>query len=144
MSVHHLLALLKKVRRTGRGRWVACCPAHNDHNPSLSLRELDDGRVLMKCFAGCAVYDVVSCVGLDLSDLFPPGEIEFGKSKRERRPFHAADILRCIATEALVVAMTATSLQAGAPSENDRKRLLLAVQRIYQAMDAGGISHDRR
>jgi hypothetical protein len=141
MSAEKLLERLKKVRCTGRGRWVACCPAHNDHNPSLSLRELDDGRVLMKCFAGCAVYDVVSCVGLDLSDLFPRREIVFGKGRPERRPFPAADVLRCIASEALVVMASAKSLLAGPLSEFDRKRLNVAVARIYEAMDAGGISH---
>jgi len=141
MSAEKLLERFKKVRCTGRGRWVACCPAHDDHSPSLALRELDDGRVLVHCFAGCSAHEVVSAVGLDLGDLFPPRKIGFGNGKPERRPFHAADILRCIATEALVVAMAATRLQAGAPAGNDRKRLLLAVQRIYQAMDAGGISH---
>ena len=95
----------------------------------------------MNCFAGCSVYDVVSCVGLDLSDLFPPREIGFGKGRPERRPFPATDILRCIASEALVVMTSAKSLLAGPLSEFDRKRLNVAVARIYEAMDAGGISH---
>jgi 5S rRNA maturation endonuclease (ribonuclease M5) len=32
---------------------VACCPAHDDRNPSLSLKDADDGRVLVHCHAGC-------------------------------------------------------------------------------------------
>src|SRR5688500_12972038 len=101
MSAAELLTRLKKVKRVGTDRWIACCPAHNDHSPSLALRELDDGRILLHCFAGCNVHEVVSSVGLELTDLFPPQELEFGQGKPERRPFSAADILRCIAFEAL-------------------------------------------
>jgi phage/plasmid primase-like uncharacterized protein len=39
-------------RKSGHG-WIARCPAHNDHNPSLSISEADDGTVLVHCFAGC-------------------------------------------------------------------------------------------
>lgn len=39
-------------RRVGSG-WSAPCPAHDDRHPSLSVGEGDDGRVLVKCFAGC-------------------------------------------------------------------------------------------
>ncbi|SFO12260.1 DNA primase [Nitrosospira briensis] len=140
MSIHHLLSLLNKVKRTGSGRWVAACPAHDDRNPSLALRELDDGRVLLHCFAGCAAHEIVSSVGLQLTDLFPTGEIKDGKGKPERRPFPAADILRCIAFEALVVAVVATTRLAGPLSDTDHNRLMLAVTRIHEALAAGGIS----
>lgn len=141
MSAAKLLARVEKVKRTGRNRWTACCPAHDDHNPSLVIRELDDGRLLVHCFAGCAVHEVVGAIGLDLSDLFPTREIEDGKGKPEGRPFPAIDILRCIASEALIVMLAAKSLLAAPLSEVDHKRLILAVTRIYQAMDAGGVSH---
>jgi putative DNA primase/helicase len=39
-------------RRSGRG-WIACCPAHDDRDPSLSIADGADGRVLLTCFAGC-------------------------------------------------------------------------------------------
>jgi len=40
-------------RGAGPGRWVASCPAHEELSPSLSIRELEDGRVLLHDFAGC-------------------------------------------------------------------------------------------
>jgi putative DNA primase/helicase len=40
-------------RKSGVG-YMACCPAHKDRNPSLSLRDSADGRVLVYCHAGCA------------------------------------------------------------------------------------------
>lgn len=140
MSIDDVLLLLDRVKRTGKGRWIACCPAHKDRSPSLSIRELNDGRVLMHCFAGCNVHEIVSSVGLELTDLFPPRAVPDGKSKPERRPFHAEDILRCIAFEALVVVMAATSLLTGPLTDIDRARLILAASRIHEALAAGGIS----
>jgi putative DNA primase/helicase len=48
------------ARRSGSG-WTAPCPAHDDRNPSLSIRE-DGGKVLVKCHAGCAQRDVVAAL----------------------------------------------------------------------------------
>jgi hypothetical protein len=53
-------------RRTGR-TWMACCPAHDDKTPSLAIRDGVDGKVLVKCHAGCsqeAVIDALRRKGL--------------------------------------------------------------------------------
>lgn len=39
-------------RRTG-SHWMAPCPAHEDKSPSLSIRDTDDGKILVHCHAGC-------------------------------------------------------------------------------------------
>jgi hypothetical protein len=57
-------------RRRG-DQWSALCPAHNDKEPSLSLREGDDGRALVKCHAGCTPEAVVAALGLSMAALFP-------------------------------------------------------------------------
>jgi len=142
MSADTLLSRLDGVQRTGQDKWLAKCPGHEDRSPSLSIREIEDGRVLVHCFAGCSVHEIVSSVGLDMSDLFPPRAIEDGKGKPERRPFPAADILRAIAFESTLVVIAAADLAAGRPfTEADRARLVLAVSRIQAALTAGGISH---
>lgn len=143
VSADNLLSTLDGVKRTGQGKWLAKCPSHEDRSPSLSIRELDDGRVLVHCFAGCSVHEVVSSVGLELTDLFPPREIESGNGKPERRPFPAADILRAIAFESTLVLIAAADLLAGNPfNEADRARLALAASRIQAALSAGGIRHE--
>jgi len=38
-------------RKSGDG-WVANCPAHEDHRPSLSIQE-KNGKVLVHCFSSC-------------------------------------------------------------------------------------------
>jgi hypothetical protein len=47
------------------------CPAHQDKNPSLSITEGQDGRVLVKCHGGCETDAVCAAVGLKISDLMP-------------------------------------------------------------------------
>ncbi|MGC2517863.1 MAG: DNA primase [Burkholderiales bacterium] len=134
MSADALLSRLDKVRQTGAGRWLARCPSHEDKTPSLSLREIDDGRVLVHCFAGCDVESVLAAVGLDFDALFPEKPIEH--AKRERRPFNAGDILACIGFEALVVSVAASALALGEPlTEVDRKRLLVAAARLEHAAE---------
>lgn len=46
------------------------CPAHDDDAPSGSIREGDDGRALVTCYAGCDTRDIVDALGLEMRDLF--------------------------------------------------------------------------
>jgi putative DNA primase/helicase len=48
-------------RRAGAG-WVARCPSHHDQNPSLSIGEGADGRVLIHCHAGCEQDKVIAAL----------------------------------------------------------------------------------
>src|SRR5947209_4356302 len=45
-------------RRVGVA-WIARCPAHDDRKPSLSIRDNNDGKVLVRCHAGCDQTQVV-------------------------------------------------------------------------------------
>jgi hypothetical protein len=123
-----VLGALTGVRRSGPDRWSAVCPAHADRRPSLSIRELDDGRVLVHCFGGCPVDEVVAGLGLQLEDLFPDRrDRALGSgAPRERKPWSAADLLRCASFESSVAVVVAADLLAGRPA--DRERLLQAAQ----------------
>lgn len=139
MSIDNLISRLDGSKRTGAGRYLAKCPAHEDSTASLSVRELDDGRILVHCFAGCDVHSVLGAVGLEMDALFPEREIQHGKP--ERRPFPAADALRAVGFEALVVYAAASALTEGsALPDADRERLLLATSRIQAALTAAGVT----
>lgn len=57
------------ARQSGKS-WIARCPAHDDRAPSLSIGEGHDGRVLLRCHAGCAVDAILQSLGLKVADLF--------------------------------------------------------------------------
>jgi len=73
--IEKILTCLDKVRSSGRGRFTARCPSHDDRSPSLSLCELHDGRILIHCFAGCSPVDILNSIGLEMVDLFPDGAL---------------------------------------------------------------------
>ena len=68
-DLNEILSKLRSVKPGGNG-YVALCPAHDDHDESLSISEGLDGRVLLKCHAGCSTEAVVDALGLSMADLF--------------------------------------------------------------------------
>lgn len=117
-----VLQRLDKVKAAGAGKWKACCPAHEDRDPSLSIREADDGKVLLHCWAGCLTADVLAAIGLTVRDLFS------GQGERfiHRGPSKAARQL-----EATVISIAVEQLRQGKPlSDEDRERFELAKRRL--------------
>ena len=134
-QVEQLLSRLARVK--GRnGSWTACCPAHDDKGPSLAVTEREDGRILMHCFAGCNISDVLGALGMDMSDLFPPKEKSFDAARPAIKPaFFASDLMRIIHVEALVVQIVAFDIAKGKPvNEETRERMLTAYERIDEAV----------
>ncbi len=83
-AVERVLSRLNGVRKSSGG-WRATCPGHDDRSPSLSISEGHDGRVLLKCFAGCSVESVVAGMGLAMSDLFPaPARVAVRQNPRSQ------------------------------------------------------------
>lgn len=85
----------EQITRALRGKWyrrygLACCPAHGDHKPSLTLADGTDGRLLMNCKAGCAFTDVLDALrGLGLVEgrgsFTPPSPSEIARREAEDR-----------------------------------------------------------
>jgi hypothetical protein len=127
-----ILDRLQGAKQTGAGRWIARCPAHEDRSPSLSIRETDDGRVLVHDFGGCESGDVLAAVGLSFADLFdrpldrhlPP----------VRGGFSARELLELISHEVTVAELLIADARARNLAETERTRLATACARITQAM----------
>lgn len=130
-----LLSRLEGIRPSGPGKYVARCPAHRDKHPSLAIKEADDGAVLVYCFSGCSVDEVVGAAGLELSELFPPRSPQ-GR-KPERRPFNASDLLSLAAWESLVASIIASDLAHGKPT--DRNRLITAAARLRRMAEVAHV-----
>jgi len=131
MNVETVLERLDKVKARGKGAWSACCPAHNDRSPSLSIREVDD-RLLLHCFSGCQIDEVVAAMGLELSDLM--GERDTDHSPKRRSYFNAKQVLDCIAQDATTVAILGSNLQSRPLSETEHQTLFDAVGRINASL----------
>ena len=87
MTIFDFLGRLQNVTG-GHGQYSAKCPAHDDRRASLRIAAGEDGRILVKCQAGCDVRDVVSSLGLTMEDLFP-GDGIHREPRRAKAPFIA-------------------------------------------------------
>jgi hypothetical protein len=88
-DLSELISRLDAVRRITDSRYMAKCPAHSDGDPSLSIKQLPDSRILIKCFAGCGALEVLEAVGLDWGALMPEdGLYEPVADRREREARH--------------------------------------------------------
>lgn len=131
MSVDILLSRLDKVRRRTPDQWSARCPAHDDKGPSLSIKALPDGRVLVHDFGGCAVDEVLGAVGLSLHDLFPANPGTSAAPLARRRLLTAGQALEVLVFEATLTATAAGNIAHGVElNDTDRARLLKAAGRI--------------
>ena len=69
--------------RAGAG-WTARCPAHDDRTPSLSLTDTKDGKLLVRCHAGCDQKDVIAA--LRGRGLWGEGRSRAGTWAQRRKP----------------------------------------------------------
>jgi len=135
-KLDQFISRLKKVRKNGDG-YVACCPAHEDDSPSLTVTE-KDGLVLAHCFAGCSIDEIVSSVGMNLSDLMPEND-GYQPKKHQRIYFNPYDVLAAVRDDMTVALVLAKDMQNGRalhPSES----LLLAklIGRMSAAIALAG------
>jgi hypothetical protein len=138
--IDELLGRLQKVKKAGPGKWVACCPAHEDRSPSLAIKEVD-GTILLHCFAGCETDDICGSLGVEVRDLFPPSEkrewsgekpVKFGPVHK----FSAIDALRALAGEGGVLCLLACDMAEGKVlGPDEQERLHTATIRILGAME---------
>lgn len=132
--IDKLLSRLDKVKTNGKHQYLACCPAHGDRTPSLSVKETPEGTILMHCFAGCAAVEIVQSVGLTLSDLFD-GKDEYVPPRR-RRYFNAYEALEALAVDVTTAHLIASDIyQTGECTAEQKQRLAAAARRIGNAKE---------
>ena len=131
-QVGKILSRLNKTKQMGQGRWIACCPAHEDKSPSLAIRETDDGTVLLHCYAGCDIASITSALGVSPSELFPkPTETHSVKGKHH---FDAYSALKALADDVLLILIAARMvIKREALSDSDIAKLSDAVFRLQEA-----------
>lgn len=135
-------AALVEGRAVGRNRFQARCPAHDDRSPSLNIREGQNGRVLLHCFAGCPPDAILGALGLAWADvngkpLSPEQRRQAAAqraqreaSERERRQAHSAACARLDRLERIADGLGAklARLPDDSPDGNALTRLFHQVQ----------------
>lgn len=125
-----ILSRLSGVKNTGRDKWLALCPSHDDRSPSLSIKQIDD-RILIRCFAGCGYLDVLAAIGLDASALFPDKVSNPSEKKKPAPRFNKAELFDIAISEAGILALGWNDLLVnGSVPDADRER----VQRAYSTV----------
>ena len=90
MTIREFRPLLRGVRGSDT-KFTAQCPAHNDRQNSLSVSlSKDYERILIHCFRGCDTEQILSSMGLRLSDLFTtarskPNNAELQRAKADMK-----------------------------------------------------------
>jgi hypothetical protein len=129
MDIDNFLSNFDKVKSTGSGKWIACCSAHPDMSPSLAIKQTDGGKLLLHCFSGCPVTDIVAAVGLELSDLMPTNP-SYQKGTKPPR-FNKYELFDRLAFEAVILSMAIRQLLAKEDlSPEDLSRVLHAENTI--------------
>lgn len=146
MTTQALLDRLEAVRSRGPGKWSARCPAHIDKNPSLSVRDGERG-VLVKCWSGCDLREIMAAVGLRIADLFydpqaRPGHRLIPKPLKLDRVALAfrlelAALDRRLRAERVLTA--ARNFNGATLTDEMRERLMVAVAYIYQDLERAGV-----
>ena len=72
-NIQEVLSHFEGVKECGDGKYMACCPCHNDRKQSLSIGRGEKG-VVLKCHAGCDTHDIIARVGIKPRDLFYDAE----------------------------------------------------------------------
>ncbi len=61
LDAKSIAKILGSASKSGKG-WTCLCPAHNDHQPSLSITDGEHGCVLVHCHAGCDQATVIAAL----------------------------------------------------------------------------------
>ena len=114
--------------------WVARCPAHDDRHPSLSIREREDGTVLLRDFGGCSVESILGAVGLEFDALFP--EHSYQWARPINRPWRAVDLVNALGADLAQAFVFQIDIANGRPiSDADRVTARENAERIAHFLD---------
>lgn len=76
LTLDDYLNRLQGVVKSG-DEYKALCPAHDDHNPSLSIRQGDTGKPVLYCHVGCSYESILTAMGINR-----PAHLKLAHSKK--------------------------------------------------------------
>lgn len=97
--------------KPSRDGFMCKCPAHDDRSASLSVSTGNDGKTLIKCFAGCSFHEVINALGIEAKQLFPPSNYSKHDRKQYNHKLNRARTIRLLWHE-LIVLMSVVEVRA--------------------------------
>lgn len=140
IGIDALLARLERVKQTASGWRADCANGHKTHG-TLSITQANSGAILLHCFSGCTVADVLGGLGMTMADIQPQRlRDESPEARRQARErFGLASVTAAagvIEREAHIVHLAGYDLLHGQPlPPDDLQRLGEAVDRIAAARE---------
>jgi phage/plasmid primase-like uncharacterized protein len=134
VNAENIIAILGGDLKTGKCN----CPAHDDRNPSLSVKAGDNGVVLVKCWAGCTQEAVISSLkergawGSNKNEQLSPAELKYRRDATEKRKAERLKIERAKQTAAQLKTVEILKRATGNPAQHE------------YALNKGGLSFGTR
>jgi hypothetical protein len=112
-NINLLLDKLEGVRKNGTNKWMCKCPSHSDRSPSLGVKLLDDDKILINCLAGCSASEIVSAIGLTLSDLMPEKPQGYDRTRARVPKFSKSEMFDRLLHESIILGLGIRQLLNG-------------------------------
>ena len=137
-AIDEVLARLKGVARCNGG-WEAHCPAHDDRHASLSVKQGEDGRVLLCCHAGegCPVDEICAAIGLTTAGLSRGPTVTRRPARSSTPPTSPTKTARCSTRRCATAprasasaGLTATASRLGVSTTRTRRRKVFETRRV--------------
>ena len=124
--LNDILPRLDKVRQVGSDRYMACCPAHDDKTPSMTITDTGD-KVLVHCFAGCSTAEIIDAMGAKWKDLYPE-DTDFYRSFADMPKLPEPDPLR---VEENICLIAQSKIERGEElSMEEQARVEVAIENV--------------
>lgn len=128
MQIEKLITRFSKARPTALNNWIACCPAHDDKQPSLAIKDAGNGMILLHCFAGCSLSDICSALNIEISDLMPDQVV--GHHFR-RQLFDPVTVLESLSEKATIFAIYASDVASGKQLTPEEKQKIFDISVLF-------------
>lgn len=135
-NLTEIISRLSKVKRTGDGKYIACCPVHNDKSPSLGVTKKPDNVILLHCFGcGAGGVDICNALGIDPSNLFPPTDNPKYEKRKSHSGFSAWLLLNALRVDLVRLLIISGDLKkANSLPDDDRQFISEVILRLNDSL----------
>lgn len=134
----NVLDKLKQCKEVRRDEWRALCPAHDDHTPSLAIKD-NNGVLLLKCWAGCSIDAICSALSIEKTALFDSDLAD----TPDRPRLNLREVYTGLSHEFLILSLFFSDMAKGA-NNGELERERIAWERINYALTRLELAHHPR